>query len=482
MTTQTIRNGTSIDVPIPTGQTLKVVAVTGTYTITVTRGTGIGTALATAATGGSYGAYAYDSVVRIVASSASEIDFDVAVTPDVATDTVANYAFDPLTGAVTGLVGPGGRLYGLPRKKIAVAILGQSNERGQVLQTDATAYPQSAGSLINTGFNGAIDGVTSLQSTTTGVYGSPWFAFYDGLLAHGYEAQIFNGAIGSMSMVSHAAGQILSARANSTAYHERRSSSDREDFGYAGDFTVQSGKLFVCTTGRKRFASARAQYRADLPLNSVPKYDYIGAIGSQASAGSDPATWGAAALGATVTDGTVVWTNVNDTTPVSAGSILSENQAGLGFDPLGILERIHLSMQKIQGIESRHIIISNGQSDASQTQLNYQTALANVARFFLRRGYYVWIGLSCYSPTTTTANYDTLTLGVNAAVTTCQGDAVWGSRCYAGANNYTLMGSTGNMGSGGAYLQGDNVHLNGAGAIVFGTNWADRFKSVLPQL
>ena len=62
MTTQTIRNGTSIDVPIPTGQTLKVVAVTGTYTITVTRGTGIGTALATAATGGSYGAYAYDSV------------------------------------------------------------------------------------------------------------------------------------------------------------------------------------------------------------------------------------------------------------------------------------------------------------------------------------------------------------------------------------------------------------------------------------
>ena len=111
MTTQTIRNGTSIDVPIPTGQTLKVVAVTGTYTITVTRGTGIGTALATAATGGSYGAYAYDSVVRIVASSASEIDFDVAVTPDVATDTVANYAFDPLTGNVTGLVGPGGVVY-----------------------------------------------------------------------------------------------------------------------------------------------------------------------------------------------------------------------------------------------------------------------------------------------------------------------------------------------------------------------------------
>ena len=116
MTTQTIRNGTSIDVPIPTGQTLKVVAVTGTYTITVTRGTGIGTALATAATGGSYGAYAYDSVVRIVASSASEIDFDVAVSPVVDSDTEPKFAFDTL-GAVTGLVGPGGvdiKAAGLP--------------------------------------------------------------------------------------------------------------------------------------------------------------------------------------------------------------------------------------------------------------------------------------------------------------------------------------------------------------------------------
>ncbi|RPA22462.1 hypothetical protein, partial [Shewanella frigidimarina] len=302
------------------------------------------------------------------------------------------------------------------------------------------------------------------------------------MLAHGYEAQIFNGAIGSMSMISHAAGQVLSSRANTTAYFERRTSSDREDFGYAGDLLVQSGKLFVCTTGRKRFASTRAMYRADLPTVNVPKFDYIGSIGSQASAASDPGTWASTTLGSTVTDGTVVWTDINDSSPLAAGQILNENQVGFGFDPLGILERIHVNMQRMQDVESRHIIISNGQSDTSQTSGNYQSALQNVARFFLRRGYYVWIGLSCYTPTTTTANYDTLTTGVNAAIAACQSDAIWGSRCFAGANNYTLMGSTGNMGSGGAYLQGDNLHLSGAGAIVFGTNWADRFKSVLPQL
>jgi hypothetical protein len=242
---------------------------------------------------------------------------------------------NPFTGGNALLAG--GRTYALRKKKIAVAILGQSNERGQVLNADAATNPLAFGSLVNPGFTGSIDGVTSLQSTTTGVYGTPWYALYDAMLAHGYEAQIFNGSIGSMSMVTHAAGQILSARANSTAYHERRTSSDREDFGYAGDFTVQSGKLFVCTTGRKRFASSRAMYRADLPTNSVPKYDYIGAIGSQASAGSDPGTWAATAVGGTVTDGSVVWTNINDTAPVSAGSILSENQSGLGFDPFGIL-------------------------------------------------------------------------------------------------------------------------------------------------
>ena len=114
MTTQTIRNGTSIEVVIPTGQTLKVVAVSGTYNASVVRGTGIGTTLSTLATGASYGPYAYDRVVRLVSSDASEIDFDVAVTPDVATDTVANYAFDPLTGNVTGLVGPGGVVVSKP--------------------------------------------------------------------------------------------------------------------------------------------------------------------------------------------------------------------------------------------------------------------------------------------------------------------------------------------------------------------------------
>lgn len=108
MTTRTIRNGATITVPVETGETLKIVAVTGTYTATIVRGTGIGTALATAATGGSYGPYAYAVVVSIAASAASEIDFDVATVPSVVSDSPVAFSVDVL-GKVAALQGADGR-------------------------------------------------------------------------------------------------------------------------------------------------------------------------------------------------------------------------------------------------------------------------------------------------------------------------------------------------------------------------------------
>lgn len=110
---QTIRNGQSIRVNIQTGEKLTAVAVTGTYSITVLAGTGTGTSLATSATGGTYGPYAYPLVVQIVASASSEIDYDAGVTTSIESDTVALLKTDPLTGMVTGLVGPDGGTIGI---------------------------------------------------------------------------------------------------------------------------------------------------------------------------------------------------------------------------------------------------------------------------------------------------------------------------------------------------------------------------------
>ena len=108
MTTRTLRNSQSLSFLVGIGESLKVVAADGTYTATVTDGVAKGTVLATNATGGTYGPYAYQAQVLLVASASSEIDFDVAVTPVVDTDTQAYCTFDT-SGNISGLVSKAGK-------------------------------------------------------------------------------------------------------------------------------------------------------------------------------------------------------------------------------------------------------------------------------------------------------------------------------------------------------------------------------------
>ncbi len=99
-------NGQSNTLTLQTGEKLTVVAVSGSYTITVLSGVGSGTNLATSATGGTYGPYAYPLIVRLTSSSLSEIDFDVGVSTSIVSDTVAKLASDPLTGESVGIADP----------------------------------------------------------------------------------------------------------------------------------------------------------------------------------------------------------------------------------------------------------------------------------------------------------------------------------------------------------------------------------------
>ena len=97
---QSIFNGQSVQLPIQIGEKLTVVAVSGTYSIVVVDGVGDGTSLATDATGGTYGPYAYSSVVRVTSSALSEIDYDVGVTTSIVSDTVVKANTDALTGGI----------------------------------------------------------------------------------------------------------------------------------------------------------------------------------------------------------------------------------------------------------------------------------------------------------------------------------------------------------------------------------------------
>jgi len=109
--TQTLRNGVSSVINLQPAETLKVVAVTGNYTLTGRAGSVAGTTIATAATGGTYGPYAAPVTLLLASSAQSEVDFDYGTSPLIESDTVARISSDPLTGG-KGLTASG-VIYGM---------------------------------------------------------------------------------------------------------------------------------------------------------------------------------------------------------------------------------------------------------------------------------------------------------------------------------------------------------------------------------
>lgn len=360
------------------------------------------------------------------------------------------------------------------KKKIAVGILGQSNERGQVNDTPESTWQQAFSSLKNPGMFYPMAGNLSTATSPYRRQGGPWMKFYDDLIDWGYEPIMFNGAVGSLSLIADACG-LVRTRSNSTGYSKYSPPRGPGDRGFYGDLTVQSSKLFRCSDGRERICVLESPWAVAGGAASQYNIDYVTTIGSQATAGADPGGWAAATLGSTIADGTVTWTCIDATNSVgfSNNQILGPNQISYGFDPSGLLTRIHMEMQRIRDVEDKYIIICNGQSDHTQSASNYQSALQNITNFFLQRGYKVVLGLSTYFAASSTANYNNLTTGLNSALSTFSSN----SNVKAGANLYTLMGT-----DTATFCQADNLHWDAEGAIVAGGHWANAFKSFLPRV
>lgn len=362
------------------------------------------------------------------------------------------------------------------RKRIAVGILGQSNERGQVTDTPEADYLQAYESANNPGVFEPLPGVLSTNSGPYRRRGSGWMKFYDELWDHGYDCQFFNGSIGSLSLISDCCG-LVRTRSNSTGYSKRRAPAGPEDRGFYGDLTVQSSKLFRCKTGRSKYATWANPWAPDGAAVSQYYLDYITTVGSEATAASTP-DFSTATLGSTVTDGTVEWECIDATNSVgfSNNQILGPNQISYGFDPLGIMSRLHQEMQRIRDVEERYIIVQNGQSDYGQSSSNYQAALTNIANFFLQRGYHVVLGLSTYWGTpndaTRITNHGLLQTGLANALTAFASNP----KVHAGADLVALMGTDPTT-----FAQGDNTHWDADGAIVAGGHMADAFKAFLPE-
>jgi hypothetical protein len=386
------------------------------------------------------------------------------------------------------------------REKIAIGIIGQSNEQNRVLTADKATYPQAFGSLRNPLKRGLMPGQIYVPSDGTsngGVlrqytpYGGMFWKMYDDLWDYGYDAHIVNCAHGNMSMIEHAAGAIKPWNAT-TAYFAKRSplgggTIGANDFGYKGDIVIKDGKVFRCTTGQLAYIFHDGNFV--IPGYTMNKADSWFSIGSQVSGSSEP-TWSSAATpGDTITDGGIVWTyeeantfGYPDGSVTNGNRVANQNNPLHHWDPFGILERL-LRMMETVSADRKIVIIQNAQADVSKQQADYQKALQHIAKFFIDRGYVATIGLSCFKTDTAEAStitqYNTLQAARLAALTLFNGSGnvqADGAFVQPGANLYATMGTAIS-----SLLDAGGVHLNGAGAIAAGEDQADALKAWLPR-
>lgn len=329
------------------------------------------------------------------------------------------------------------------KRPIAIGIFGQSNERGNVLTSDKVAYPQAFGSLRNSAEIVPI-------GPSVSVSGGWWHHVYDVLYDAGYEASLVNGAIGSLSFLTQAAGYIQNRANSTTAYCNKRASVGPGDRGDAGDVITFGGKFFNVTAGGNNRSAINSGPQQNSG-NFAAYVDYISGLSTGGTNAASAPDVSATAVGATVTDGALTLTCVNGAFYTGAlNNVLTDSagsMAGRGFDPLGLMQRLHEDMQRIRGVERKIIYVANGQTDLGIGAVTYGSAVQSIGLFFLARGYEVMIGLTCYSPgssLSSSTNYGNLQTGVANAIAALS--AAYPGKVHAGADLYALMGTTGPMG------------------------------------
>jgi hypothetical protein len=383
------------------------------------------------------------------------------------------------------------------RRKIAIGILGQSNEQNRVPPSDRKEFPRAFQSQRNQAVQAPQLGNLVLQFTGSAAggrtkrfepFGGMWFALYDTLWDWGYDCHFVNGAIGSASMSKDIAGTAVAWRPNNDGYFQARNSIGSGDNGYAGSVIIagEPEKIFRCTKGRLHFSTLYGS-SAPIPGTKIDTLDYITAVGTERSGPFEPKWNSVSQTGEKILDGDIEWTceGVNDTGfgRKNVGVDVFNPVMGSRFwDPAGILRRLESLMSPIQDVVEKWIIIQNGQSEyggSASGQHLYQSALENITQFFLDRGYNVAIGLSCFALTQETKSWDGLQTARNEALSSFnsrdQSTSQTG-RVEPGANLYHDLGT-----ASAALLQKDQVHLNGAGALKAGLSWGEAFKKILPQ-
>lgn len=350
---------------------------------------------------------------------------------------------------------------------IALGILGQSNEKGQLPVASKAAFPTCFQSALNPAVSASMGYTNSLDTNS---YGSWWPAFYDLMRAYGYDMQMINGAFGSLSFVDHVCGKVKAWAANTGYAQERTTRVNHYDRGYIGDVIVESGRLFRCTVGNQKYLTYRVeQFDGATPVGTT--IAYVNDVGTAVTGGAKPAGFATAVKGQAIVDGGITWTCVSATNNIGlfTSQIFHSGLYGYGFDPLGVLSMLHDQMAIKTGVVDKYVVVCNGQADTGNAGTPYQQALGYIVDYFRSRNYKVALGLSSFTSGGNTATWDQLSTDV---ATVLAAKRATDAGVVAAANLYQAIA--------GPTWQGDGVHLDGESLLKAAVAEAAAFKAFLP--
>lgn len=323
-------------------------------------------------------------------------------------------------------------------KRIALAIVGQSNEQG--------AARNSSGN-VRVGFRSDRSGQADpLQpkglSQASGAQGSPWPMVVDALWRHGIRLHIVQTAVGSSGAIRDWCGQVF-GYSSSAVY-------------YLNDVVAPSapnGRIYRVTTS---------------PNTKTASAFFVQMTGSTV-AGVEPGTWNTAG-GTSTSGGGLVFTDLGASTRV-AGNVLGSTD--LYWDSLSLCADVKTQLDALSGFDEKWVYIAFGQNDAGDSAARFQSAMQNMTAYFLAQGYRVILGMSCLQVAPDkTSEYNTLNTGLQSALATYAGNA----NVKAGPNLFTQFGASLPF-----WLESDNttrVHLTDRGQEIA----ASYISGVLSQI